>query len=127
MARNLESNLIEVIPVIPSSDIQRDIQWYEEQVGFEYAFGDDQYAGIRLGKISIHLQWHADTEDDPLLGGSVVKFFVKEVIPIFKEMLRRGTVQEDAIRLLTPWNTNEFGFYDLNKNAIFFVEDIQQK
>jgi hypothetical protein len=23
----------------------------------------------------------------------------------------------------TPWKTNEFGFYDLNNNAIFIVED----
>lgn len=122
---NLKSNLIEVIPVIPSGDISRDIKWYYENAGFEYTFGDEMYAGIVLGNVQIHLQWHADTEYNPLLGGSVVKIMVKEIIPLFKNFVKRGTVKKDAIRLLTPWNTNEFGFYDLNKNMIFFIEDIQ--
>lgn len=39
-------------------------------------------------------------------------------------MIERGTITKDNLRLHTPWNTNEFGIYDLNKNAIFFVADI---
>ena len=64
----------------------------------------------------------ADTDDDPLLGGSVIKIFVQNIQPIFEEFVQRGTVKPDKLRLGTPWNTNEFGFYDLNNNAIFIVE-----
>lgn len=118
------SELIEIIPVLPSADIQRDIEWYKEKVGFEHISSDDMYAVMWRDKLYVHLQWHADTEEDPLLGGSVIKIFVRGIEPIFHEMVKRGTVKSDGLRLNTPWGTNEFGFYDPNKNAIFFVEDV---
>lgn len=82
------------------------------------------YAGLRRDNIEIHLQWHADTIDDPLLGGSVVKFFVKDIDPFHAEFLSRGTIPEGKLRRNTPWGTHEFGFYDLNNNAVFFVQDL---
>jgi hypothetical protein len=27
----------------------------------------------------------------------------------------------------TPWKTNEFGLYDLNNNAIFIIDDTEEK
>ena len=81
------------------------------------------YAVMTRDSLFIHLQWHADTEDDPLLGGSVIKIFVENIEPIFKELVERGTVKSNKLRLNTPWGTNEFGFYDLNNNAVFFVEN----
>lgn len=120
----MATKFLEVSPVLPSQDIDRDVQWYEEKVGFRLLHKDAMYAVLRRENICIHLQWHADTEDDPLLGGSVIKIFVKNIQPVFEELLQRGTVQQEKLRLKTPWNTNEFGFYDLNKNAVFFVEDV---
>lgn len=52
------------------------------------------------------------------------QIFVKNLQPIFEELVERNTVHKEKLRLNTPWGTNEFGFYDLNSNAIFFVEDI---
>jgi len=43
---------------------------------------------------------------------------------IFKELIDRKTVAKNKLHLKTPWNTSEFGFHDLNKNAVFFVEDL---
>jgi hypothetical protein len=82
------------------------------------------YAVLFRGDLTIHLQWHADTADDPLLGGSVIRIYVKNIIPIFEEFVERGTVSRDALKTNTPWKTNEFGFFDLNRNAIFVMEDI---
>lgn len=113
-----------IIPVLPSKDINRDIEWYKKHTGFEPVFEDDMYAGIRRGNIDIHLQWHADTANDPLLGGSVIKIFVDDIHPIFEELVSRGTVTSDKLHLKTQWGTNEFGFFDLNKNALFFVQDL---
>ncbi|MGY8915641.1 MAG: glyoxalase/bleomycin resistance/extradiol dioxygenase family protein, partial [Flavobacteriales bacterium] len=72
----------------------------------------------------LHLQWHAGTNADPLIGGSVIKIFVKNIDPIYRELIKRGTIESNKLSLNTPWNTNEFGFYDLNQNAIFFVADL---
>ena len=114
-----------IVPVLPSADIIRDINWYEQKTGFIQYSGDNGYACLKRENLEIHLQWHADTKDDPLLGGSVIRIFVKDIQFYFDEFLNRGTVQPDDLRKNTPWNTNEFGFYDLNNNAIFIVEDIQ--
>jgi hypothetical protein len=73
----------------------------------------------------LHLQWHADTPDDPLLGGSVIRIYVKNIRPIFDESVSRGTITPDKLKTNTPWKTNEFGFYDLNGNAVFVLEDAE--
>ena len=83
---------------------------------------DKTYAVLSREALSIHLQWHAGTEDDLLLGGSVIRIFVKDIEPIFKEFVERGTVKPNELRRETAWRTNEFGFFDLNNNAIFIVE-----
>ncbi len=119
-----KTKFIGVIPVIPSGDIDRDLKWYEEKAGFTTTFEADGYAGLARENIHIHLQWHADTPDDPLLGGSVIKVFVEHIEPLFEELVERGTVTMDKFQRETDWGTNEFGFYDLNKNAVFFVEVI---
>jgi len=120
----MNTNLIGIVPVLPSSAIQRDISWYQEKVGFEPVSADKMYAILKKDEHYIHLQWHADTEEDPLLGGSVIRVFVKNIQPLFKEFVKRGTVKKNNLKLNTDWKTNEFGFYDLNNNAIFLVEEI---
>lgn len=120
----MSTELLNIEPVLPSQNIDRDVTWYEKHVGFTLVQKDYMYAVLKRDKLYIHLQWHADTDDDPLLGGSVIKIFVKNIQPVFEEFVKRGTINKDKLRLKTNWNTNEFGFYDLNKNAIFFVEDL---
>lgn len=117
------SSFKQIVPVIPTVDMKRDLIWYAEKVGFQYIFGDEMYAGIKRDDLEIHRQWHADTEDDPLNGGSVVKIFLEGIDSLFDEMVERGTLGKDQLRKNTPWGTHEFGFFDLNNNAIFFVED----
>jgi len=120
----MSTKFVNTIPVLPSSDIDRDVKWYKEKVGLQTYFADTVYAVIYRDNICFHLQWHADTVDDPLLGGSVVRILVENIRPIFDELVGRGTVSSDAFKQNTPWKTNEFGFFDLNKNLIFFEEDI---
>lgn len=107
----MKTKLIGIIPVIPSADIDRDLKWYEEQAGFTQTFIADGYAGTARENLHIHLQWHADTEEDPLLGGSVIKIFVENIEPLFDEFINRGTVSENGINRNTPWNTHEFGVF----------------
>jgi hypothetical protein len=118
------TKFIQAVPVLPSADIERDLKWYSDNVGFKVCFYDQMYAVLYRDNIWLHLQWHADTPDDPLLGGSVVRILVKDIMPLFEEFVRRGTVSREAFRSNTPWKTNEFGFHDLNQNVIIFVEDL---
>ena len=121
MSKNMKIKGIE--PVLPSSDIERDIKWFNKHTSFKYSFGDNMYSGISRDGVCIHLQWHANNVEDPLLGGSVIKIFVEDIEPWFEEFVERKTIQPEKLRMNTPWGTHEFGFYDLNKNAIFIVQD----
>lgn len=112
-----------IVPVLPSADIERDLKWYDKQAGFTSVFSDKWYAGLRRENLWIHLQFHHGTEDDPLLGGSVIRIFVTDIQPYLEEFVARGTVVRDKLRMHTPWGTHEFGFFDLNNNAIFVVQD----
>lgn len=112
-----------IIPVLPSSDIDRDILWHKQFTGFEYYFGGDGYVGLRRESWEIHLQLHRGTPEDPMPSGSTVKIFVLDIAPYNEEFIRRGTIEHNKLRLHTPWSTHEFGFYDLSRNAFFFVQD----
>jgi hypothetical protein len=120
----MNTTFLHTIPVLPTIDIARDVRWYEEKMGLQVYFSDPMYAVLYRDNLILHLQWHADTVDDPLLGGSVVRILVKNIQPLFEEFVQRGTVSQDKMRINTPWKTNEFGFFDLNQNAIFFAEDV---
>lgn len=121
----MNTELLRTIPVLPSANITRDLAWYKEKTGFEPYFSDKMYAVLLRGNLCIHLQWHADTKEDPLRGGSVIRIYVKNIKPLFDEFVKRGTVTEDKFKANTPWRTNEFGFSDLNQNAIFIFEDTE--
>lgn len=121
---NLKTETLCIVPVLPSSNIERDVVWYSLQAGFEVVDQNNMYASIRRGNLYIHLQWHAGTDSDPLLGGSVIRIYVKNIQPMFEEFVERGTVERTKFSANTPWGTNEFGFFDLNTNAIFIAEEI---
>lgn len=117
------SKLHTICPVLSTSNLERDIAWYKQYVGFNLSYKEDGYAVLNRENIWIHLQWHHNNQEDPVYG-SVIKIFVDDINPILDEMIKRKTVTKEKLRLNTPWNTHEFGFYDLNKNAIFFVQDV---
>lgn len=110
-------------PLLSTDDIKRDLEWFKKYMGFEYSFGDQTYAGVTRDGQCIHLQWHHNNADDPVLP-TVIKIFVDDINPYIEEFLGRGTITEDRIDRNTPWGTDEFGFYDLNKNAIYIVQDL---
>ena len=120
----MKSEFINIIPVIPSQDIERDSLWYKEKAGFETHFHDNMYAVLYRDNLVLHLQWHADNESDPLLGGSVIRIRVKNIKPLLDEFVERGTIKRENFKPNTPWGTHEFGFFDLNQNLIFVMEDI---
>lgn len=119
----MSTNIRHITPVLSTSDLERDIVWYNKYLGFNLNYQEEGYAVLSREDFWIHLQWHYGNEEDPIYG-SVVKIFVDDIKSIFEEMLERGTVTKDKLHLNTPWNTHEFGFYDINKNAILFVADI---
>ena len=120
-------------PILSSANVVRDLKWYEEKTGFKNVFNSLDYneenskldyAVISRDGLFIHLQLHAGTTEDPVYGGSI-RIEVENIQPLFEEFLERETIKLESFRKNTPWGTNEFGFYDLNNNAIFFLENVR--
>jgi hypothetical protein len=116
------TKFLATIPVLSSADLARDIAWYEEKTGFRKVGDQQDYAVMQRENLEFHLQFHHGTEDDPVLAG-VMRIWVKGILPLFEEFVQRGTVTPEKLSMRTDWGTNEFGFYDLNNNAIFIMED----
>ena len=55
---NQESKFHSIVPVLSSSDIDRDIAWYKEKTGFEVIYQEEGYAVLCRENLWIHLQWH---------------------------------------------------------------------
>lgn len=119
----MSHRIVQTIPVLSSNNLQRDLEWYRDYVGFEKLFGDAMYMGLARFNTQLHLQWHAGTTVDPVLSAKV-KFFVQEIETYVEEFVSRGTIQLEQFQEKTPWGTKEFGFYDPNRNTIFFVENL---
>ena len=113
-----------VMAGLKQADLARDIAWYEEKTGFRNVTNQEGYAIMRRENMEFHLQWHHDNDDDPVFPG-VIRIWVKGILPVFEEFVQRGTVTPEKLRMNTPWGTNEFGYYDLNKNAVFVMEDVK--
>lgn len=117
------TKFLATIPVLSSGDLARDVAWYAEKTGFQNVTEQQGYAILQRENMEFHLQWHHGTEDDPVLAG-VMRIWVTGILPLFEEFVQRGTVGPEKLQMNTPWGTNEFGFYDLNNNAIFVMEDV---
>lgn len=59
----MKSTFLNIAPVLPSQDIDRDVQWYLKNVGFKLVQKDKMYAVLKREDIIIHLQWHSNTID----------------------------------------------------------------
>ena len=112
------------IPVLSSADIDRDVAWYAEKTGFRATSIQEGYVILQRENLEFHLQWHRGTAEDPVLPGVMRIWLANGVLEIFEEYVQRGTVTADKLRMKTDWGTTEFGFYDLNNNAIFVMEDV---
>ena len=119
----MKSNIYTIVPVLSTSDLERDIKWYDQYLGFKLNYIEEGYAVLNRDHHWIHLQFHYGDIEDPVYG-SVVKLFVNDIYEILAEMIERGTTTKEKLRLNTPWNTHELGFFDHNKNAIYFVQDL---
>ena len=114
-------------PVLSSEDISRDIEWYQEKLGFKnvydssaYQKGKVDYAVLGRDNLFIHLQFQFPND----MTSTDIKFEVENIEALYKELLDTGIITEKNINRKTSWNTSEACFFDLSGNRITFLQDI---
>lgn len=122
-----ETKFLYLSPVLASADVPRDIEWYEQKLGFKNVFdstayqeGPPDYAVVGRQNLFLHLQFQFPKD----MTSTDVRFEVKNIEPLFEEYVANKTITPDRMRRKTSWGTNEFGLFDLNKNRITFFEDL---
>lgn len=125
----MSSPFITLSPVIPTTDIERDIQFYEEKMGFKktfdstrYSEGPIIYAIMERDHLSFHLQFQYPQDMPNMNAMPQMRIQMSDIEPIYGEFRMNGLIEKPLT--LTEWGTKEFGFYDPNGVAWFFYEDI---
>lgn len=123
----METKFLYMSPVLASSDVARDIEWYENKLGFKnvydssaYQDGPIDYAVVGRQNLYLHLQFQYPKD----VTSTDVRFEVQNIEPLFEEYIEKGLVTPDRINRKTGWNTCEFGVFDPTGNRLTFFEDL---
>ena len=121
-----EVDFLHISPVLSSSDILKDIAWYES-LGFQnvydssnYQDGPLDYAVIGRQNLFFHLQFQYPK--DVII--SDVKFRITGIHALINDFVEKGLLSRDQVFEKTAWNTCEFGLFDPTGNRITFFEDL---
>jgi uncharacterized glyoxalase superfamily protein PhnB len=122
-----QAKFLHMIPVLASSDVSRDIEWYANKLGFKnvydstaYQDGPIDYAVLRRQDLLIHLQFQFPKD----MTSTDVKIEVENIDLLIEGFIKKGLITEEKVTRKTPWNTDEFGLYDPSGNRITFLEDL---
>ena len=114
----------ETHPILGTRDIQRAIEFYTQQLGFQLVFRDKtdppNYVGFRRDAVELHMQFQFEHE----MGTIRLRFLVDDPDALFDEYRRRGVECNPNGVDDTPWGTREFALYDLDRNALTFYRDL---
>lgn len=108
--------------MLSSEDLERDIEWYMQMLGFQILQVETKFALIQRGDFFIHLQ-KQKADSKTLIGGSVAKFFVDDIQIIFYELVNKNLINEDQLVSDPASGTIEFEISDPSGNTIIFIEE----
>jgi len=127
MSSTSVTKFLHISPVLASSDVPRDIKWYEDKLGFKnvydssaYQKGKIDYVVLGRGNLFFHMQFQFPND----MTSTDLKFQVQNIEPLFEEIIAQGLVPPGKITRKTAWNTSEISLFDLSGNRITFFEDV---
>jgi catechol 2,3-dioxygenase-like lactoylglutathione lyase family enzyme len=111
-------------PILGTRDIERAMDFYTRQLGFNLAFKDasepPNYVGYRRDAVELHMQFQFEHE----MGTIRLRFLVEDPDSLFDEYQRRSVECSASGLRDTPWGTREFALYDLDRNALTFYRPL---
>ena len=114
----------ETHPILGTRNIQRAIEFYTQQLGFQLAFRDKtdppNYVGFRRDAVELHMQFQFEHE----MGTIRLRFLVEDPDALFNEYRQRAVECTPNSVHDTSWGTREFALYDLDRNALTFYRDL---
>jgi catechol 2,3-dioxygenase-like lactoylglutathione lyase family enzyme len=128
----------ETTPALPSADLGRSLDFYEDILGFDRVHAEGGFAILRRDSATLHLwgatddSWHTRQEwERPVVSGAEsfiagtasCRVKVVGVDELYAQCSDRGVVHPNAHITDTDWGTREFGVLDPDGNLIGFYEE----
>jgi hypothetical protein len=108
-------------PVLASLEIEKTVQFYEDQLGFKRSWCDENYGIVNRDQISIHF-WHCDDKIFP--ENTSCYIYVDDVEVLFEEYQQSGVVHPNGELEVKPWDMKEFAILDEDGNMIKFGQQL---
>lgn len=120
-----ETRFIAVNPVIPVRDMDQALRFDEEQLGFRKVFDDASGPGARIayaaaGSVCTSRRWHRTKIRRCRSFASTSRTSSRST----NRAAPRVSSPPGGRLGSKPWETKEFGLYDLNQAALVFYEDL---
>lgn len=104
-------------------DVDAAVAFYG-RLGFRVRWRDGRYAVLERDAVSVHLQWHDPKEWEAGIDRPMLRFVVPDVAALFEELRPQGVFHDRTRLERTAWGTEEFAFYDLDRNGLVFCRDL---
>jgi catechol 2,3-dioxygenase-like lactoylglutathione lyase family enzyme len=115
--------LIDTVPVLNVSSLERSLAFYHDRLGFETAFNIGTYAGVRRGALTIHL---AGADPEFSARPTCCRFHIHGVDKLYAELKPQGVVKPDEELATWPHGMRQFSVLDLDGNRITFAEPVRR-
>ena len=112
-------------PVFQVADTGAALKHYKDVLGFAEDFRVGDYAGMKLGKVTVHLSKHGVGEYAKPVGGSIAYIFCDEVDDYYAEILKRGAKVKYPPQD-TAYGMREFMIADLDGHHLAFGCDLKK-
>lgn len=136
----VRTKMVQAIPALPVTDINRSAAFYRDQLGFIIDVEEAGFAILRHGDVEIHLwaatddSWETRTNPSPILSGAEsflagtasCRVGTVDVGELYADVQPRGIVHPNGHLEDTSWGTREFGVLDPDGNLITFFERASQ-
>jgi len=109
--------IVQAVPQIPAEDVQANIDFYVQKLGFELDFAIDGYAGVKRDGALIHIYHHADRG---LAEMTMYRIVVTGVHALAETFQKHGVKCEVKQQ---PWGTLDLAVIDTAGNCLTFYED----
>ena len=106
-------------PVFQVDNVDAALKHYKDVLGFEEDFRVGDYAGVKHGKIGVHLSKHGEGEYAKPIGGGIVYVFCDEVDSYYAETKKKGANIKYPPQD-TPYGMREFMVADLDGHHLAF-------
>ena len=118
-------NTERIAPVFQVEDVGAALTHYTEVLGFSEDFRVGDYAGVKLGKVTMHLSKHGEGEYAKPIGGGIVYIFCDEVDGYYSEVKKKGAKLKYPPQD-THYGMREFMVVDLDGHHLAFGCDIKK-